>query len=112
MQGFDTLFPQNSDCIECERGLSSFDVRHRVVTSVLYDLPFGKGKRWNITNPVLNGIAGGWQTGGILTLQSGVPGTLSIGGVDNATTSDGGYDRPNLNRRQPLCSAIRRLPAG
>ena len=41
-QGFDTLYPQNSDCIACERGLSSFDVRHRVVASVLYDLPVGK----------------------------------------------------------------------
>ena len=28
-QGIDTLFPQNSNCIQCERGLSSFDVRHR-----------------------------------------------------------------------------------
>jgi hypothetical protein len=93
-QGSDTLFPQNSDCIACERGLSSFDVRHRMVTSILYDLPLGKGKRWNIANPVLNAIAGGWQAGGILTVQSGVPGTLSIGGVDNASTSDGGYDRP------------------
>jgi hypothetical protein len=93
-QGSDTLFPQNSDCIECERGLSSFDVRHRMVTSILYDLPFGKGMRWNIANPVLNAVAGGWQSGGILTVQSGVPGTLSIGGVDNASTSDGGYDRP------------------
>ncbi|HEY2013742.1 MAG TPA: TonB-dependent receptor [Bryobacteraceae bacterium] len=94
VQGFDTLFPQNSDCIRCERGLSSFDVRHRMVTSVLYDLPFGKGKRFNIGNSVLNAVAGGWQTGGILTMQTGVPGTLGIGGVDNAATSDGGYDRP------------------
>jgi hypothetical protein len=58
VQGFDTLFPQNSDCIACERGLSSFDVRHRVVTSVLYDLRFGSGRRWNIKNPVLNGVTG------------------------------------------------------
>ncbi len=93
-QGSDTLFPQNSDCIQCERGLSSFDVRHRSVTSVLYDLPVGEGKRVKVVNPVLNAVVGGWQAGGILTLQSGVPGTLSIGGVDNASTSDGGYDRP------------------
>lgn len=105
VQGFDVLFPQNSDCIECERGLSSFDVRHRVVTSVLYDLPFGKGRKWNINNPVLNAVAGGWQTGGILTLQTGVPGTLSIGGVDNASTSDGGYDRPNSLGASPYLSS-------
>jgi hypothetical protein len=104
VQGSDTLFPQNSDCIECERGLSSFDVRHRTVTSLLYDLPIGKDKALRIANPVLNGIVGGWEAGGILTMQSGVPGTLSIGGVDNASTSDGGYDRPNATGISPYLS--------
>lgn len=100
-QGFDTLYPQNSDCIACERGRSSFDVRHRVVASVLYDLPIGKGRKWNISNRLLNGVIGGWEAGGILTLQSGVPGSLTIGGVDNASTSDGGYDRPNSTGISP-----------
>jgi hypothetical protein len=59
-QGYDTLFPQNSDCIACERGLSSFDVRSRFVTSVLYDLPVGKGKLVNVNNKVLNAVVGGW----------------------------------------------------
>jgi hypothetical protein len=93
-QGFDTLFPQNSNCIKCERALSSFDVRNRFVTSALYELPFGKGKLVNIDNPVVNALVGGWQTGGIMTIQSGLPQTLTIGGVDNASTADGGYDRP------------------
>jgi hypothetical protein len=104
VQGFDTLYPQNSDCIECERGLSSFDVRHRVVASILYDLPIGKDRRMNIGNPLLNAVVGGWEVGGILTLQSGVPGSLTIGGVDNASTSDGGYDRPNSTGISPYLS--------
>jgi hypothetical protein len=103
-QGFDTLFPQNSDCITCERGLSSFDVRSRLVTSVLYELPVGKGKMVGINNPFLDTVIGGWQTGGIVTIQTGVPGTLSIGGVDNAATSDGGYDRPNSLGVSPYLS--------
>jgi hypothetical protein len=104
VQGFDTLYPQNSDCIQCERGLSSFDVRHRSVTSVLYDLPIGKGKRLNVNNPFLNGIVGGWQGGGILTLQSGVPGVVTIGGTDNASTGNSGYDRPNSTGISPYLS--------
>jgi Carboxypeptidase regulatory-like domain/TonB dependent receptor len=104
VQGFDTLFPQNSNCIRCERGLSSFDVRSRFVTSVLYDLPVGKGRGLNISNSVLNTIIGDWHTGGIITAQTGVPGTLSIGGVDNASTSDGGYDRPNSAGSSPYLS--------
>ncbi len=103
-QGFDTLYPQNSDCIACERGLSSYDVRHRVTASVLYDLPVGHGRRMNIANRALDAVIGGWQAGGILTVQSGVPGTLSIGGVDNASTSDGGYDRPVATGASPYAS--------
>ena len=95
VQGFDTLYPQNSYCLRCERGPSSFDTTHRFVTAVLYELPAGKGRSLNIENPVLDAIAGGWQIGGLITLQSGMPGNLNIGGVDNASTGSGGYDRPN-----------------
>jgi hypothetical protein len=100
-QGFDTLYPQNSYCLSCERGLSAFDTRHRMVSSVIYDLPVGKGKLLNITNPVANAITGGWEAGGILTLQTGMPGTPTIGGVDNASTGAGGYDRPNATGVSP-----------
>jgi len=94
IQGYDTLFPQNSDCIRCERGPSSFDTRHRLVVSPLYELPVGKGKPLNINNGFLNAVIGGWQVGGILTAQSGVPQTITIGGTDNSNTQTG-YDRPN-----------------
>jgi hypothetical protein len=105
VQGYDVLFPQNSYCIECERGLSSFDVRSRMVTSVLYDLPIGKGKLVNVDNKFLNAVVGGWESGGILTLQSGIPGTLTIGGVDNASTDEGGYDRPDATGSSPYLSS-------
>jgi hypothetical protein len=94
IQGYDTLFPQNSYCIRCERGLSSFDTRNRLVVSPLYELPIGKGKPLNINNPVANAVIGGWQVGGIFTLQSGIPQNITIGGLDNSVTQSG-YDRPN-----------------
>ncbi len=94
VQGYDSLFPQNSYCIECERGLSAFNVPLRWVTSVLYELPVGKGKRLNVNNGFANAIIGGWQTGGNMTVQGGVPNSLTIGGVDNSET-DEAYDRPN-----------------
>jgi len=95
IQGYDTLFPQNSYCIRCERGPSSFDARNRLVVSPLYELPIGKGKPLNINNSVANAVIGGWQVGGIFTLQSGVPQTILIPGVDNSLTQNLGYDRPN-----------------
>jgi hypothetical protein len=103
VQGYDTLFPQNSYCIRCERGLSAFNVPLRWITSVLYDLPVGKGKRLNITNGFANAIIGGWQTGGTMTVMDGVPQTLSIGGVDNSVTQSG-YDRPNATGVSPYPS--------
>jgi hypothetical protein len=103
-QGNDTLYPQNSYCLSCERGLSAFDVHHRAVTSVLYDLPVGKGKPLNITNPVANAVIGGWELGGILTLQTGMPGIVGIGGVDNASSAAGGYDRANATGISPYLS--------
>ncbi len=75
-QGGDTLFPQNSYCRSCERARSSHDVRQRFVTSALWDIPFGKGRKYNIDNAVLDAIAGGWQLGSILTLQTGFPITV------------------------------------
>jgi len=104
VQGYDTLFPQNSDCVRCERGPSSYDTRHRLVVSPLYELPIGKGKALNIDNRFLNAIVGGWQTGGIVTLQSGIPATLGIGGVDNSNTQTG-YDRPNYVIGQSVAAA-------
>jgi hypothetical protein len=41
----------------------------------------------------LNGVVGGWQTGAILTLQTGVPGSLMVL-VDNAGTTVSSSDRP------------------
>jgi hypothetical protein len=93
VQGFDTLYPQNSNCLQCERGLSSFDVRHRFATSLLYDLPVGKGRTHDISNPLMNGIVGGWQLGGSWTVQGGLPQVITIGGVDRSNTGVG-YDRP------------------
>lgn len=91
--GGDTLFPQNSYCRQCERARSSHDTRHRYVTSALWDLPFGKGRRHDIANPFLNAIVGGWQIGSILTLQSGFPITVT-NGLDNSNTG-AFFDRPN-----------------
>jgi hypothetical protein len=92
-QGGDVLFPQNSYCRACEMARSSHDTRHRFVTSALWDLPFGKGRRFDVQNPVANAVVGGWQLGSILTLQSGFAMTIT----NSLDTSGAGglYDRPD-----------------
>ena len=93
-QGLDTLFPQDNRCLGCERAVSSFDTPHRLVFGAVYELPVGKGRTFNINNPVANTLIGGWQFSGGIALQSGNPHNLTIGGVDNASTGNQGTDRP------------------
>jgi len=94
VQGFDTLFPQDSRCLRCEHARSAFDTRHRFVAGGTYDLPIGKDKVLNLHNRVANTVLAGWQTSASVTIQSGVPQNIGIGGVDNSSTGNGGYDRP------------------
>ncbi|MBK5295496.1 MAG: TonB-dependent receptor [Acidobacteriia bacterium] len=54
------------------RGLEANDLPHRIVISHLYELPFGKGKRW-ANSGFGSHILGGWQWNGITILQSGRP---------------------------------------
>ena len=52
-------------------GNSAFDRRHRFLTTYLYELPFGKNKPFLNHSFLMNTIAGGWQLGGVVVLQSG-----------------------------------------
>ena len=88
----DTLFPQDSFCLECEWAPSIFDVRHRFVSSVLYELPFGAGKPY-LTDGFGGALLGGWQISAIISLSSGFPRNVTVG-TDRSNTG-GGQDRPN-----------------
>jgi hypothetical protein len=97
----DTLFPQNSFCLECEWGASVFDVRHRFVASILYELPFGNGQS-HMKDGVGGALLGGWQVSAIINKSSGFPRTM-YSGPDNSNTG-GGQDRPNPTGISPILS--------
>jgi hypothetical protein len=61
---------QDSYDVSSNKGLSDYDVRHRFVTNLIYNLPF-KGNR----------LFNGWQVATILQAQSGSPVTLLTGGT-------------------------------
>src|SRR5207244_4398271 len=84
--------------LECEWGLSVFDVRHRFVSSILYELPFGEGKPFAQTG-VGGAILGGWQISTIISKSSGFPRTAYVG-TDRSNTG-GGQDRPNVTGADP-----------
>jgi hypothetical protein len=63
-----------------DRSRSDFDNRHVLLTNLLYELPFGKGKKFAAAGPHwLNHIIGGWSITGIFVYQSGEPYTLNSG---------------------------------
>lgn len=79
---------QTVTCIKCGRGASGFDVKHRAVINGLYDLPLGKGRRFDIDNRVADAVIGGWQLGGIITATTGRPFNVGLqNGVNNGAPS-------------------------
>jgi hypothetical protein len=92
----DPLTPMDPDrALWRDRGLSAFDFRHRLTTSFLLELPFGKGRRIPLTHAAANAILGGWQLGGILTFQSGFPLTAYCG-PGNIQNGAGGWCAPDV----------------
>ncbi|HEX9112594.1 MAG TPA: TonB-dependent receptor [Terriglobales bacterium] len=85
-----------------EYGNADFDVRHHLVMSYFYDLPFGKGKRFaGNANGVLNQLIGNWQIAGITSASSGNYFTVTDPLVNSSNTDCGGTvgfncSRPNM----------------
>src|SRR5579871_4174416 len=66
--------PQNIHDLHNEFGPTSYDIKFNNVTSVVYQLPFGKGKIFGSNwKPVLDAIAGGWEINSINTARTGQP---------------------------------------
>jgi hypothetical protein len=74
-----------------ERASSNQDRRLAYVTSFVYELPFGKNKKW-LSDGVGAWVLGGWQLGGIASFLSGRPLTHSVN-VDRQ--NNGGQVRGN-----------------
>jgi hypothetical protein len=86
---------QDSFNIRGSRGPSDFDLTHNFVTSVVYDLPVGKGKHFLNNDGVLSRyVLGGWQATTIVTANSGFPFSLLVP-YDNANVG-GGAQRPTV----------------
>ncbi len=85
--GADQNFPQDSHNYRLERSLSSYDIPNRATVALLYRIP--GSSRWTR----------GFETGSIITAQSGQPFTPMLS-TDNSNTGNSGgnfgVDRPNV----------------
>jgi hypothetical protein len=88
---------QNPLNMRAERSLDNQNVGQRFVSSILYEIPIGRGRRFGSQIPkILNQAVGGWQLGGIFTRRTGLPYSL----IDNGNPANSGsinvVDRPNV----------------
>jgi hypothetical protein len=78
---YDTSFADSYNP-SANRASSSFDVRHMLNISYIYDMPFFKKQGWTRT------ALGGWQLSGITSFQTGTPFSV-VYGADNAGVGNG-----------------------
>jgi hypothetical protein len=74
------------------------DVPNRVVATLTYELPFGSGKKFAMSNPAARAALSGWRIGSVFMWQQGFP--LSPTGA-NGNSLDGRPDR-NPAPNEPL----------
>ncbi|HTM48355.1 MAG TPA: TonB-dependent receptor [Bryobacteraceae bacterium] len=78
--GAQPAIPQNQYDRSNERGLSYFDVPHRLAVSYVWNLPFGRGKRFLSGGGLTDYVLGGWQLTGITQAQTGNPWSVLVQG--------------------------------
>jgi outer membrane receptor protein involved in Fe transport len=84
--------------IRSDKGLSGYDQPFNNTTSLVWDLPFGRGRRWGSDlNPVLDQFLGGWRLTGINTMTSGIPVNLTYGPTSLQSVSSAPTYRPNVS---------------
>lgn len=81
------------------RGVSGYDIPQTLSMTGIYELPFGRGKRYFSQHGAASWLLGNWQTNAIVTARSGQPFTVTVSGdvadIGN-TVSWWNYARPNL----------------
>lgn len=87
--------PQNSHDIRSEYGRATLDRRHVFSANYIYELPFFRNQ-----NGFMGKTLGGWQASGIITLNSGLPFTITTSSFDAAGLGNNpalvAGNRPNL----------------
>ena len=63
---------QNAYSPAANYGLSDFNATHIITGQIVYELPFGSGRRYDL-HGVLNQIGGGWRVSSVFQWHTGVP---------------------------------------
>ncbi len=110
----EALTAQNPFDFRAEHGNNAFDIRHSVSMNALYELPFGKGRRW-MRDGVSGAVLGDWEVGGVLNARTGLPVDIRITRPDvlyRDTRNGAILARPVVLNGQPVTTAIINTPGG
>ena len=84
---------QNPRNLSADYGLSNFNYGQRFTLSSVYQMPFGKGRKFlSNAGGLTDALVGGWQISSIVTAQSGAPFSVSL---STPTANTGTFTRPN-----------------
>ena len=91
--------PQDYYNLKAERSLATFNTPQSLAINGVWELPFGRGKRFLNEGGMANYLAGGWQLNGIEEMVDGTP--LQVATAVNTLYNNGGPQRANWNGRNP-----------
>ena len=75
-----TPSPQDGNNIRADYSQSDYNLPIANITSLVYELPFGRGRHFgSSSNGLVNTVIGGWQVSAINTMQAGTPFNITYG---------------------------------
>jgi hypothetical protein len=75
-----TPSPQDGNNIRADYSQSDYNLPVANITSLVYELPFGRGRHFaSSSNGLVNAVIGGWQVSAINTMQAGTPFNITYG---------------------------------
>lgn len=105
--GGEALAPENINCRACDRGSSDQDIRQVLTSSAVWELPFGRGKRYlHDAKGFWGTMASGWELSGIGTARTGRPVNLLV--TRKATDLP---DQNSGNQRPDYIAGVATTPA-
>ena len=121
--GTELVVPTDPRNLALDEGRSDFDVRHVFRGHFIWDLPFGRGRKFNAdATGFVNALISGWQVNGIVDASSGFPFSIYSGfhtytfydsGTRVATTSANGVtNRAVFNGSSNNIGTVRRTERG
>ncbi|HEY1730449.1 MAG TPA: TonB-dependent receptor, partial [Terriglobales bacterium] len=106
-----TPSPQDANNIKADYSQSDYNLPISNVTSLVYELPFGRGRQFlSGANGPANAVLGGWQISAINTAQAGTPfnltyspnGAQAVSSQISATYRGANEYRPNIVPNQKV----------